>query len=157
MYLLGDFCVKLDGVDTVITILPDVLKVGDITNQGLPFYSGKIKYMTELKGLKCKNVVINAEGFEGVCLKVVNGVKSEMIAWAPYEANITELVGAMEEIELELVLTRRNTFGPLHQNPLLTKAYGPGNFVTEGDKFAEEYMLIPQGLMKTPKLFEIQK
>ena len=51
-----------------------------------------------------------------------------------------------------MILTRRNTFGPLHQIPLLTAAYAPENFVTEGDNFSKNYMLVPSGLASKPKI-----
>lgn len=46
VYLLGDFGVRLDGGKkrAVLTTLPKKLKAGDITTQGLPFYSGRIRY-----------------------------------------------------------------------------------------------------------------
>lgn len=156
IYLVGNFGVELKESKPYITKLPRRLKLGDISSQGLPFYSGKIKYKVEVKGIKSKNAVLNAEGFLGACLKVVKGNREEMIAWAPYEANISKLVTRSESFELELVLTRRNTFGPLHQKPLLSAAYGPDNFITKGDGFADEYMLIPQGLINAPVVYILE-
>ena len=43
--LLGDFGVRLEeGSLPVIIGLPDKVSTGDISNQGFPFYSGKITY-----------------------------------------------------------------------------------------------------------------
>ena len=53
-------------------------------------------------------------------------------------------------VALEVVLTRRNTFGPLHQVPLRASGYGPDNFITEGTGFTEEYQLYPAGLLQPP-------
>ena len=50
------------------------------------------------------------------------------------------------DVELTLVGTRRNTFGPLHLVPAIDTAYGPGHFVTEGDSWDDDYVLIPSGL-----------
>ena len=48
---------------------------------------------------------------------------------------------------IEVVLTRRNTFGPLHELPKKAGSYGPYNFLTEGDHWSEEYVLYEQGLL----------
>ena len=39
------------------------------------------------------------------------------------------------DVALDVVLTRRNTFGPLHQVPLRTGHYGPDNFTTSGERW----------------------
>ena len=72
-----------------------------------------------------------------------------MIAWQPYEADVTGMVenGVLRVTD---VLTRRNTFGPLHQVPALAYAYGPENFETTGDRFSPAYSLVEAGLMETP-------
>ena len=73
-----------------------------------------------------------------------------MIAWQPYEADITNDINMNGEVTIEVVLTRRNTFGPLHQLPVKASAYGPFSFVTEGDEFSKDYILINSGLLKEP-------
>jgi hypothetical protein len=79
----------------------------------------------------------------------VSGKKSpeQMIAWQPYRTDITDLVKNEEELMVKVVLTRRNTFGPLHQLPLRPWAYGPFSFISEGAAFSENYTLIPAGLL----------
>ena len=75
-----------------------------------------------------------------------------IIAWDPYEAAIGDLLNDAGEFDLHLYLTRRNTFGPLHQVPREAGGYGPGNWVTEGAAFSEDYVLWPSGLMAPPEL-----
>ena len=72
-----------------------------------------------------------------------------MIAFPPYESEIRGLKG------IQIVLTRRNTFGPLHQLPAIVEAYAPDNFVTTGENWSDGYVLLPYGLMKDPEFFEI--
>ena len=74
------------------------------------------------------------------------------MAWHPYEVPVTDLLNSGDSLELEVVLTRRNTFGPLHQQPAKAGAYGPFSYVTEGDEFSEDYQLLPAGLLKAPVL-----
>ena len=49
---------------------------------------------------------------------------------------------------MELVLTRRNTFGPLHQNPAIVRGYSSGNFRTKGAGYTSEYMTVPAGFLE---------
>jgi hypothetical protein len=153
LFLTGNFGVKLNGISRIITKLPEKLNTGDIVSQYLPFYSGAITYhipvMDEWKGLK--NIFLGVPGFEAACIKV-SGVGSpvKMIAWQPYQADISDIVSSAKEILVEVVLTRRNTFGPLHQLPLRPWAYGPFSFVPEGKSYSENYTLIPSGLLADP-------
>lgn len=45
-YILGEFGVSLRGSAATICKLPETLALGDVTGQGLPFYSGSIAYHT---------------------------------------------------------------------------------------------------------------
>ena len=148
VYLLGNFGVRLsDNKKTsYLTKLPGRLNTGDITGQGLPFYSGKITY--RLEGFEDKKVLVRLKNISGSCVKLL-GKEDQMIAFPPYESEIRGLKG------IQIVLTRRNTFGPLHQLPAIVEAYAPDNFVTTGENWSDGYVLLPYGLMKDPEFFEI--
>ncbi len=179
IYLLGNFGVKIDGKNKTLTALPEKLNIGCITTQGLPFYSGAVRYNLPIEGLsgsqhpkmeepchqpkmegRCpqrpdnEKIIISAPENEGALIKVFADDKFIGFApWHPYEVDITEVVkSGIKNIELEVVLTRRNTFGPLHQIPLKAHAYGPGNFTTDGANFSENYMLYPAGLLAEPEI-----
>jgi hypothetical protein len=153
LFLTGNFGVKLNGISRIITKLPEKLNTGDIVSQYLPFYSGAITYhipvKDEWKGQK--NIFLGVPGFEAACVKVSGmGSSVKMIAWQPYQADISDIVSSAKEILVEVVLTRRNTFGPLHQLPLRPWAYGPFSFVPEGKSYSDNYTLIPSGLLADP-------
>nr|WP_300776649.1 hypothetical protein [uncultured Acetatifactor sp.] len=137
------------GSRVILTGLPERLAVGDITGQGLPFYSGSVIY--ELDGTaageeaKHCRVSVKASGFGGAFIKL-HGKEEAAIAFPPYQAELEDLRG------IEVVLTRRNTFGPLHQYPKEAPAYGPGNFMTTGQAWSDAYMLYPQGLLEKPEV-----
>ena len=154
IYLFGDFGVKLEGKKKTITSLPKKLKAGSITNQGLPFYSGGVRYKIPIGETPGEKIFISVAENEGALIKVFAGEKLIGYApWEPYEIDITDVVKAgVKEIDVEVVLTRRNTFGPLHQIPLIAHAYGPDNFITEGVRFTDEYMLYPAGILASVKL-----
>lgn len=150
VYLLGDFGVRLnqEGNMPYLTSLPETVRIGDLSQQGFPFYSGAITYrMPEGWGANGGDgpweVTVHVEGFCGALVKLLGDI-DERIAFPPYTGTVKNLRG------MELVLTRRNTFGPLHQVPAVVQSYGPDNFLTEGTEWSERYMLLPQGLMKRP-------
>ncbi|WP_420871926.1 hypothetical protein [Cohnella rhizosphaerae] len=67
---------------------------------------------------------------------------AQTVVWHPYEVPVSGEDG----LEVKWMLTRRNTFGPLHQLPVLTPYYAPGNWLTEGEAYSEAYALVPGGL-----------
>ena len=151
MYLLGRFGVELaEGKTPVLTVLPERLALGDITGQGLPFYSGRVRYEMDDVGLAGRALRVRVDAFGGALVKIV-GKQTRTLAFAPFEAEVEDLSA------LEVALTRRNTFGPLHQVPRIADAYGPDNFMTVGDQWSEEYGLIPQGLLMRPEAAELAK
>lgn len=153
VYLLGEFGVKIDEQEAFakMTSLPEKLSIGDITYQGLPFYSGRLSYLIEeIEGLDKEYVQIKIPKWEGACLKFI-GEEEKTIAFAPYEADIHGLK------EIQLFLTRRNTFGPLHQLPAKSIAYGPDNFLTQGKEWSDAYVLYPQGIMGEPEFYRVSE
>lgn len=168
LYLLGDFGVRIDKSRKIIMSLPAMLSVGSITEQGLPFYGGTVAYMlaaeklveanrhlTPLRPDRSEKTMLALSGFAAACVKVRSAdLQEQIIAWQPYEAEIVDIADMQEHdtIRLDVVLTRRNTFGPLHQLPLHAPAYGPENWLTSGENFSEDYILLPSGLLSAPKL-----
>ena len=143
IYILGDFGVKIDKTNLTLTNFPKNIGLGDIKNYGFPFYSGKItyKYETDMNG---EGIVILKDMCGAACVKV-NG---EMIAFRPYQVNVENV----KNIEIELFLTRRNTFGPLHVPNDDISWYGPDTFITYGDDYTEEYNIFKNGLNQVPKI-----
>jgi hypothetical protein len=153
LYLTGKFGVRIEGTNRTLVALPDTLCVGTVATQGLPFYSGRIRYVLELPRLPAagERFFLTVDDFEGACVAVrSSGDERVIMPWTPYEADITDLLRGGSRVYLEVVLTRRNTFGPLHQVPLRAPAYGPHSFITEGGSFTNNYMLYPAGLLESP-------
>lgn len=141
VYLLGDFGVTLRENKAVLTTLPETLKIGDITSQGLPFYSGAVRYLAENLGQEMVNVQIKQYG--GSLVKLL-GETEKIAAFPPYREDVKGLKW------IEVVLNRRNTFGPFHLYPMKAASYGPRTFMTQGDQWRDEYLLYPQGLLEKP-------
>ena len=154
MYLLGQFGVEaLPGGKAKIVTLPKQLAVGDICTQGLPFYGGKIVYNVPLPdNLPAgKEMMLQLPEFFAAVVNVwSDGCQRRMIDWQPFETNITDDVVRNKSLSLELVLNRRNTFGPLHQLPKRSAGYGPPNWITGGAGWSDDYQFFPSGLLQEP-------
>lgn len=137
IYLIGDFGVRL--ADKTITALPDKIGFGDLRDYNLPFYTGKITYHFDLEVKEKSKVALN-----DLCGCACVKINDKIIAWHPYEAEIDPC----SSIDIELVPTRRNLFGPLHESNLSPAACCPGNFITDGGDWDDNYCLIPVGLLK---------
>lgn len=145
MYLLGDFGVRLNGSVATLTELPEYLEIGDLCEQGLPFYSAEVTYCIDNLPNNAKKLVF--DGFEGAVVKVSGNGKEKVIYAPPY---ITEIEELMEngKLSVTLVLTRKNTFGPLHYGPVKSYSVWPDMFVIEDENIfcKNRYALIEQGL-----------
>jgi hypothetical protein len=155
VYLLGDMGVAVQDAHVALTTLPTVLGPQCITGQGLPFYSGGVRYHVPLQEHigGDERLFLEIPGHEGAVINLYDGtVLLHTLPWPPYEADITDLVrrGA-SHVTLEVVLTRRNTFGPLHEVHG-TGFCHPGSFITSGENYTDGCMLYPAGLLQPPVL-----
>jgi len=163
VYVLGDFGVKLDGKKKTITTLPKEIAFENLVNYNLPFYTGCVTYKLNAQKVKSligdvsnKRVVLSPKSFTGALVKVeYDGAEPILLGWDPYEADVTEAVREGKDINVTLVCTRRNTFGPLHIVPLHHGAYGPGHFTTGGDSWTDNYNLI-DSCIKDGVVFKIK-
>lgn len=146
LYLLGGFGVYLEGTRPTLGRLPERLSAGDIVPQGFPFYGGLLTYHLALPQYPADaRLRLETPTFAAACVKV----QGHLIAFPPLHAGFTPFA---ETLDVDVILTRRNTFGPLHQIPVCTPSYAPGNFVTEGEAFSQEYQLHPAGLLEPPTI-----
>jgi hypothetical protein len=159
VYLLGEFGVKLrDDVPRMVPC-PRELRIGDWTKQGLPFYSGNLSYVTEVKPKldRGERLVVETPRFDGACVRVlVDGTPAGIAGWPPYEVDITAAVRDCKaqtvELAIEVVGTRRNSHGPLHHAEPVVAWTGAEQFRTTGDHWNEGYTLVPMGLRTDPVL-----
>ena len=133
IYLLGNFGVRLKGNQRVLVPMVGKLELGDIVPQGFPFYSGVVSYIVPL----ADGVGRLQLDIAGACAKV-NG---KVLGWDPFVAEVSG-----DSAEVEVVLTRKNTFGPLHDT-VEREHNGPDHWLTQGDEFSVEPILIPVGLL----------
>lgn len=165
LYLLGRFGVALEGHKKTVTGLPDRIGFGNLKDFRLPFYTGGVTYEltaemleeTRKKAAGGDRVVLSPESFTGSLFKVyADGELLQKVGWEPYEVEVTDALRAGKALSVELVGTRRNTFGPLHLVPLLDGGYGPEHFVMTGDRWTDDYNLLDSGI-HGGILFRVQK
>ncbi|MDP2990798.1 MAG: hypothetical protein Q8O57_09580, partial [Kiritimatiellota bacterium] len=162
-YFLGHFGVKVKGTQAMITPPVTSLKIGDWVKQGLAFYAGHVLYQTMVPTLqrsgrrrKGERVFLRLPAFRGTGARIfVNDQPVGVLAWPPYEADITAFVKSAPhavKLGIEILGHRRNSHGPLHHAQKWPVWTGPAEFITTGDNWQEDYQLVPCGLMKPPEL-----
>ena len=149
-YLLGQFAVRLvpgdDGTETpVLYALPARIRVGDVVSQGFPFYSGKLTYRLDAPTPGRTRIAFPACS-GGAALWLAHGKTTETAAFHPLTADVQDLES------FTAVLTRRNTFGPLHRAAPYSDICNPSSYMTGGDDWQARYSLIPQGLLASPRI-----
>lgn len=147
LYLLGEFGVRTECDGRVfMTEMPRKLTLGDLRAQGLPFYGGAVELtipMAEMPEIG-EEALLRLKGLGGcAAIRVEDG---ETICWAPYTVRVEAQLREQGALRLTLLLTRRNTFGPLHMLPERIPGYGPDCFLTEGERFTRAYATLPNGL-----------
>ncbi len=142
VYLLGNFGVSPSGDYKVsLGTLPARLQLGSITGQGLYFYSGKVDYLLDAPVNGGCRVTFDQPAAAAVRLL---GETDVLLPFRPYTGRVQDLRG------FQLVLTRRNTFGPLHEAQRIAGAYSPWNFITGDDNWTVEYGVLDYGLLENP-------
>ena len=156
VYLLGAFGTQVKGTRAIVTAHPTQLQVGDWVKQGLAFYSGSVSYCRTVRPSfrKGERVFVRVPEYRGMAVRVlVNGVSAGITAWEPNEVEITDLLnGESAALRIEVLGHRRNSHGPLHHTRKWLYWTGPSEFTTSGDKWTDNYQLVPCGLMKPPEL-----
>ncbi len=150
-YLLGDFGVRVEG--TKKTILPPVRRLGfgDIVRQGLPFYTGNLRYRLRVRSEGA--FVLRVPRYRGGLVKVfVDGQDVGNIAFSPYRLKIDAEPGE-HDVEIRLYGTRQNGFAQLHHTPGVYFYQSPNSWRSAGDLWSYEYQFKPMGILKSPEIF----
>lgn len=144
IYILGDFGVSLP--DKAIIPMQNHYRFESLTQQGLPFYGGKINYRIYFtkQPQKDEQAILHLKKLENNACYEVNGT---LVGFEPYECDITESLQNGNYCDVSVYLTRRNTFGPLHGVPKKLNAVGPMHFLGGADK---DYVLYDSGLTEKP-------
>lgn len=158
-YIIGDFGVRLaNPYEGEIIDEPTELEDGSWVEQGYPFYSGMMTYRTTIDvPADGKSTWLRLVRPSGIMYKVrINGRPAGKILWRPFELDLTPfLKGGINELEIEVVASRQNSHGPLHEtdgDDFI--GCSPHNFEGEG-AIREEYSLFDYGLLGGAELVRL--
>jgi hypothetical protein len=157
VYIIGDFSVNPADKGWAISPAVNKLTTGSWKEQGLPFYSWGVTYTRELN-------IPNPEGRYKILLKnwkgtiaevYVNGKKCGLIAFPPYEADITGYIQAGNNtIDVNVIGSLKNLLGPHFNNPSpgLVSPWLFRNVKTY--PAGKDYQLLDYGLMEDFKAMQ---
>ena len=150
-YLLGDFGVRVNGTRKTVTAPVRRLGFGDITAQGLPFYTGNILYKFTVR--TGGSFTVRVPRYRGGLLKVfVDGRDMGNIAFSPYSLNVD--CGPGEHyVMIRLYGTRQNGFAQLHHTPGIYFYQSPNSWRSASDLWCYEYQFKPAGVLKSPEIY----
>ena len=153
-YLLGEFGVRVDGMKKTITNLPESLGFGSITDQGLPFYSGKLTYEFDFENeVEGNGIEIRIHQYRAALYEVsVDGDEPTIGAFAPYVVKRNKLSAGKHTVSATLYINRTNAFSHLHCSDPTLSYPGPTAWRTDGDRWCYEYRLKPEGILVTPRM-----
>lgn len=155
MYILGDFDVRLDGRKAVITKKMNIMRYGDITKLGMPFYTGNIEYIFDIEIDETGEYSIHIPEFKAPLVQIwVDGKNKGLIAYAPHRASIQTLNKGIHRVKVIMYGNRYNGFGTLHNANENYLWYGNGSYRTTGKEWTYDYMLRSVGIMSE---IEIEK
>lgn len=151
-YLLGAFGVRLQGESRTLTALPEKLGFDDVTRQGLPYYGGNITYCIPLT-TEAGTLAVCAPHYDGAALRAaLDGEPKGYLVYAPYRLTLGEVEKGPHLLELALLGSRQNAFGPVHLADEKEKWIGPNAWRSEGACWTESYRLKRLGIRSRPEV-----
>ena len=152
MYLLGDFGVRVNGVEKTVVAPVRRLGFGSVVAQGLPFYTGNIQYRFEID--THGPCTIRVPAWRGGLVKViVDGQDAGNIAFSPYALTLDGLPAGRHQVALKLYGTRQNGFAQLHHIPGIYFYQSPDSWRSAGDRWTYEYQFKPMGILTSPEVY----
>lgn len=156
MFVLGDFDVELRGSRAVIREQRQEIGIGDITAQGMPFYTGNLEYIFRFEAGEDGSYSVHIPHFKSPVLAVyLDGEKRGLIAYAPNRLNLGKMCKGWHELKILLYGNRFNGFGTLHNANENYVWYGPDSYRTEGDDWTDCYLVRPVGIMAAVEVEKI--
>jgi hypothetical protein len=154
MYLLGDFGVEVLGKNARIIAKRDKLTFGDVTVQGLSFYTGNITYHIPIE-TEGGHLRIHSGFYVGAMQEAsIDGKEALPMIYPPYTVSLGKVEAGKHMIDLTFYGTRQNGFGALHLADEKRPYLNPSSWRTEGDHWCYEYMLSRMGVLATPEIVE---
>jgi hypothetical protein len=158
VYFLGDFLVK-PAVHGFEITNGNISSAGSWREAGLPFYSQDVSYSRSftMKKTEGSSYKVKLKKWNGTVADVlVNGQPAGLIAWQPYELDITSLLKEGDNsIKVNVTGSLKNTFGVFYDKND-DWIIGPHSWIHApvNSPSASEYSLIDYGLLETFSLIQ---
>jgi len=157
-YIIGDF-----ALDTNRRIIKEPAKLmpGDWNLQGYMHYAGSMVYHFEYAYEKTRwqekeaRMLLELGKYSAVHVEVrVNGKTAGHIPWKTASTvDITPFIkDGFNHIEIEVMGSPRNLFGPFHQ-AVKSNTVNSSSFRTEGKEYIGDYLVKPYGLFEPVRVF----
>jgi len=152
IFLLGDFTLRSAAKGWIMEP-PRPLALGSWTDQGCPFYAGRMAYT---QTFACRQVparyAVEILESPGVVARVdVNGQSAGYIGWQPWRLDVTDrIVTGENSVTVTLFGSLKNLLGPHHRGPIRGSAW-PNAFyhsMPVGPPPGKTYDLIDYGLSR---------
>lgn len=153
LYLLGDFDVEAGYRTAAVRERRKQLQIGEITRQGMPFYTGNLEYRFSVIIEEDGEYSLHVPHFNAPLLAVsADGERKGLIAFAPHRLSLGYLKAGEHVITVCLYGNRYNGFGMLHNANEENIWLGPDSYRTTGDDWTDCYCLKPAGIMSAIEL-----
>ncbi len=157
LYLAGDFGVSLTGTEARIITPPAALRAGSWTDQGLPFYAGRVTYRIAftLPGRPAEaRLRFTGEREKDARVVRLNGREAATLVASPFEAEVAAcLRPGQNRLEVTVANHLRNFYGPHHcGGEDDVDCFSPDDFFRR-ETFTARYLLKPSGILGDVLLF----
>lgn len=158
-FLLGEFGVRVEGIDSTLVAPTAQIGFGSVTTQGMPFYGANVIYTMEITVPEGTDAIrIHAPHYKGALISAsLDGECVGKIVYQPYDLTLTGVGAGKHTLELTLFGNRHNSFGPLHNRDNGLRWYGPNAWSTYDDAFSYEHNLKEMGILRSPEIFFLKK
>ena len=149
-YIVGDFVLK-PMKQTFEISTGTLTKLGSWKSMGYPFYSQKVSYTDQFTlPSSSDQYKVKLNKWKGIVAEVfVNQKKAGIIAYPPYELNISKFINqGKNDISVRVVGSLKNTFGYFYKSNNNKWINGPGDWDTAPAIIPgiEQYFLMDYGL-----------
>ena len=156
VYLLGSFGVNKIGDDFTISTLPTTLGLGSWGLFGLPFYSGNVTYKASvtLNQIEPAKYSLRVGEHHAVAVGVkVNESSESLLFFGDYEIELSDRLKPGENrLEIRLLGSRRNAFGPFHLKEDHPYLIGPPSYRPKDADLQKQIHLLDYGIFTEPEL-----
>lgn len=148
IYLLGDFSVRLEGVNTrVLGDLPTSIISGNLESQGFTFLSGEISLENRVNVREpfCRAVLKLISPHVAAAAVEVNSAECGATIAAPYEVDITGALRSGENsVKVTVATSLQNLLGPLHTTKIDPKSISQPDY-NDKENWTDAPNLVPFG------------